>query len=59
MDVNGNGSLTSADSTLVQQANYGISAGDLAAMDVNGNGAVNLADSTLILQAFYGIEPCL
>jgi hypothetical protein len=65
MDVNGNGSLTNGDATLVQQAFFNIIAREFSAMDINGNNTLTNGDATIVRQRFFGVAsgvvtgPCL
>ena len=58
-DVNGDGKMTPADSTVILR-NYvgleGISSSEKSAADTNGDGKLTPADSTVILRAYVGLE---
>jgi hypothetical protein len=56
-DINGNGVVTIADATFVNQAAFGVIVGDWS-FDINGNAVVTSADKTLILQAVFAVTPC-
>ena len=58
-DVNGDGKMTPADSTVVLRTYVGldgISSSKKSAADANGDGKLTPADSTVILRAYVGLE---
>ena len=58
-DVNGDGKMTPADSTVILRAYVGlegISSSEKSAADTNGDGKMTPADSTVILRAYVGLE---
>lgn len=57
-DVNGDGVISNADVTLVQQYGVGLVTLDkyqLIAADVNGDGVVDITDATMISELLYGL----
>ena len=58
-DVNGDGKMTPADSTVVLRSYVGldkITDCEKSAADTNGDGKVTPADSTVILRAYVGLQ---
>ena len=58
-DVNGDGKMTPADSTVILRAYVGldeVTSAEKTSADTNGDGKLTPADSTLILRAYVGLD---